>query len=386
ALDAGAPKTPARRSPRPSPAHPFARPRRSPPLPSLPVTRRRSGANTEYACASRAPASRSPTNSISTRLATAPPARSGEIRADRLRGRRAQRLASRTRVRAQPADQRRRQPDGEHRRPLRHYHAIGLVQSHVHVPASLPLRQAELGLKRPHRIRRRTLAQQHHRAVDPHRVLVQVSPTERHPPVAYYKSRPTPSPRPADPVDQTLELKVRDCIQTALPPSITNRIACSRSRPRPTRPANSMLASRAFSVEPSHSPSGILTPSVVIPSATTWVRSAISNPSSIITAGRTSSSRRDLSSSSPVAVRSTNLSDTDVFDVAEDERSTSSPTGSPTTANLRVETPASTRSITARVSGSRSAKYSYVLTGSSRSSSAVRIRGRRTRTRRPPSV
>ena len=93
-----------------------------------------------------------------------------------------------------------------------------------------------------------------------------------------------------------------------------------------------------------------------------------------------------MSSSSAVAVRSTNISDTDVFDVAEDERSTSSPTGSPTTANLRVETPASTRSITARVSGSRSAKYSYVLTGSSRSSSAVRIRGRRTRTRRPPSV
>ena len=52
-----------------------------------------------------------------------------------------------------------------------------------------------------------------------------------------------------------------------------------------------------------------------------------------------------------------NISDTDVFDVDELEASTSLPTGSPTPANLRVETPASIRSITARVSGSRSAKY-----------------------------
>ena len=43
---------------------------------------------------------------------------------------------------------------------------------------------------------------------------------------------------------------------------------------------------------------------------------------------------------------------------AELLRSTSLPTGSPTAAYLRVETPASIRSITARVSGSRSAKDS----------------------------
>jgi hypothetical protein len=57
-------------------------------------------------------------------------------------------------------------------------------------------------------------------------------------------------------------------------------------------------------------------------------------------------------------VRSTNISDTDVLLVVDEDRSTSSPTGSPTAANLRVETPASIRSITALVSGSRSAKYS----------------------------
>ena len=71
----------------------------------------------------------------------------------------------------------------------------------------------------------------------------------------------------------------------------------------------------AFSVEPSQSPSGILTPSVVIPSATTCVRSAISRPSSIITASRTSSSRRPISSPSAVRVRSMNISETAVFPV-----------------------------------------------------------------------
>jgi hypothetical protein len=71
-----------------------------------------------------------------------------------------------------------------------------------------------------------------------------------------------------------------------------------------------------------------------------------------------SSSRRDISSPSAVRVRSMNISDTDAFDVDELEASTSPPTGSPTCSNLRVETPASIRSITALVSGPRSAKYS----------------------------
>jgi hypothetical protein len=52
-----------------------------------------------------------------------------------------------------------------------------------------------------------------------------------------------------------------------------------------------------------------------------------------------------------------NMSETVVLPVDEDDASTSSPTGSPTRAKRRVETPASIRSITARVSGSRSAKY-----------------------------
>ena len=67
-------------------------------------------------------------------------------------------------------------------------------------------------------------------------------------------------------------------LRSALPPSITNRIACSGSRPRSTRSASSIATSVAFSVLPSHSPSGIFTPSVEIPSATTCVRSAISKP------------------------------------------------------------------------------------------------------------
>ena len=157
---------------------------------------------------------------------------------------------------------------------------------------------------------------------------------------------------------------------------MTKRIACSGSRPRSTRSASSEHARVAFSVEPSQSPNGILTPSVLIPSASTCVRSAISIPSIIITARRTSSSRRPISASSAVRVRSMNSSDTVLLPVERDSRSTSSPTGSPTPAYLRVDTPASIRSITTTVSGSRSAKCSYVPTGSSRSSSTVRILGR----------
>jgi hypothetical protein len=43
-----------------------------------------------------------------------------------------------------------------------------------------------------------------------------------------------------------------------------------------------------------------------------------------------------------------NTSETVLFPVADAARWTCSPTGSPTLANLRVETPASMRSITAR--------------------------------------
>src|SRR3954469_24391761 len=66
--------------------------------------------------------------------------------------------------------------------------------------------------------------------------------------------------------------------RSALPPSMTNRIACSQSRPRSTRSASSVLARVAFSVEPSQRPSAIFTPSVLIPSATTCVASATSTP------------------------------------------------------------------------------------------------------------
>ena len=100
--------------------HPARPPRRQPPaaavaarsssLRSLPVTRRRSGANITYACASRASASRSPTNSISTRLATGPLAGLIEIPAHRRGRRRAQRQTTRPRALAQTSDQRRRQP------------------------------------------------------------------------------------------------------------------------------------------------------------------------------------------------------------------------------------------------------------------------------------
>jgi len=90
----------------------------------------------------------------------------------------------------------------------------------------------------------------------------------------------------------------------------------------------SAVATVAFSVEPSHSPSGIFEPSVVIPSATTIVRSLSSIPSIIITARRRSASWRAISSASAWRVRSMNVRYTADFDVERPLASTSSPTGS----------------------------------------------------------
>jgi len=81
-------------------------------------------------------------------------------------------------------------------------------------------------------------------------------------------------------------------------------------------------------VLPSHSPSGIFTPSVVIPTATTLVRSPRSIPSIIITARRTSSSRRLITSLSERRVRSMKVRDTDERDVDRACCSPSPPTGS----------------------------------------------------------
>jgi hypothetical protein len=105
-----------------------------------------------------------------------------------------------------------------------------------------------------------------------------------------------------------------------------------------------------FSVDPSHSPSGIFTPSVVIPSATTHVWSFSPTPSIISTARRTSASGRDISSISASLVRATNDRDTADFDVDRALCSTCSPTGSCTRRYRRVLTPASIRSSTTAVS------------------------------------
>jgi hypothetical protein len=81
-------------------------------------------------------------------------------------------------------------------------------------------------------------------------------------------------------------------------------------------------------------------------------------PSIIITASRTSSRPRVISSDSATRVRSMKVRETDDFDVDRACCSTSCPTGSCVRRKRRVETPASTRSRTERDSGSRSAKYS----------------------------
>ena len=148
----------------------------------------------------------------------------------------------------------------------------------------------------------------------------------------------------------------RTALRSALEPSSTNSIPCSGSSPRSTRSDSSAVATVAFSVDPSHSPSGIFTPSVVIPKATIIIRPFSSSPSSIITASRRSPNWRLISSPSASRVRSTNDLDTADFDVDRALVLTCSPTGSYVRRYRRVDTPASIRSSTTRRSGSRSAK------------------------------
>src|SRR5207245_2582060 len=125
----------------PPPCPPRSRPSRSSSLRSLLLTRRRSGTAIAYACANRAPASLSDTNSISTRLATVSLVGLIEIAPHRLRQRRAERLPARPCSLAQRSGQRRREANGEHSRALRHLHPVRAIQRHVDVSTRLPLRQ-----------------------------------------------------------------------------------------------------------------------------------------------------------------------------------------------------------------------------------------------------
>ena len=111
-----------------------------------------------------------------------------------------------------------------------------------------------------------------------------------------------------------------------------------------------------FSVEPSQSPSGIFTPSVLTPKATTQQRPFSSIPSSISAANRTSESERAIRAARCSPVRATNSRLTVDFDVERSAAATASPTGSRVLERRRVETPASICSSTTLLNGSRSAK------------------------------
>jgi hypothetical protein len=121
----------------------------------------------------------------------------------------------------------------------------------------------------------------------------------------------------------------RTALRSALAPSMTTSTPCSTSRPHSTRLASRVVATVAFLVEPSQSPSGCLTPSVSIPSATTQQRPLSSIPSSISTATRRSSSRRLISSIRCSRVRETNSRETADLVVERASSSMSLPRGSP---------------------------------------------------------
>ena len=86
------------------------------------------------------------------------------------------------------------------------------------------------------------------------------------------------------------------------------------------------------------------------------------------------------------SVAATNRRLTAEHNVDRDAFSTSTPTGSSPAPYRRVESLASIRSIAMRPRISVEENSSYEATGTSAAPSAVRTRGRRTGTRRPPKV
>jgi len=137
----------------------------------------------------------------------------------RLADRRAQRQPTRTRVASQPSDQRRREADREHRRALRHHDPVRHRLRRVYVPTRLTLGQTMLDLQRAHRVRRRAVAQQHHRAVDPFGVLVGEGSAAGHQPLGYHRIT-ADSFSPA--AESTLKLEVRYCVGAVASPLLAN--------------------------------------------------------------------------------------------------------------------------------------------------------------------
>ncbi len=92
---------------------------------------------------------------------------------------------------------------------------------------------------------------------------------------------------------------------------------------------------RVFSVASSHSPTGTLTPSVVIPSPATQQRPLSSIPSIMSTARRTSPRHRLISAARFSAVLALNSREIDDFEVERSAALASSPTGSEVRAKRR---------------------------------------------------
>ncbi len=97
---------------------------------------------------------------------------------------------------------------------------------------------------------------------------------------------------------------------------------------RSTRSASNATVIVLFSVEPSHSPSGTFTPSLLTPKATTQQRPFRSIPSSINAARRMSASERDISACKCSPVLPTNARLAALLLAERSPAATSSPTGS----------------------------------------------------------
>ena len=115
---------------------------------------------------------------------------------------------------------------------------------------------------------------------------------------------------------------------SALDPSRTARTGRVTSRPRSRSPTHSSVTRVAFSVEPSTSANGCLTPSMSMPRATTQHDWAKCTPSTINATRSTPDRSAASRSARAVSVIFTNHRETADFDVAVAELLTAAPTGS----------------------------------------------------------
>ena len=177
-----------------------------------------------------------------------------------------------------------------------------------------------------------------------------------------------------------------DPLTSALAPSSTARTGRVTSRPRSRRPASRSPGQRGVLGRPLPQPTGCLRPSAPVTSAATHSCPAKPTPPARTAAGPVPDRSAASSPASAVWARAADRRLTAGREVARARPVTAAPGGPRPTRQPRADSPASMRPNASWPSSPVWVNCPSVATGSPPVPSAVRARGRRTGTRRPPRV